>query len=99
MDQKLKAVWDGMNNAVTVKDKTGALSYLSVNAQEKYGPVFDALQASYQSIISTWSAPVRGNISNTFGEYAVTTTNDGATQLFLIYFLQGADGVWRLDAM
>ncbi|MDQ3267962.1 MAG: hypothetical protein M3P47_04450 [Pseudomonadota bacterium] len=57
------------------------------------------LQTDYSKIVSTWSAPVRGSISNDIGEYAVITTNGNARQLFLIYFVKGTDGVWRLDSM
>lgn len=99
VDLKFNALWSGMNNALLVADKATALTYLSIPAQEKYGPVFDALQADYQQIISTWSPPMRSSTSGDIGEYGVVTTNAGVRQLFLIYFVKGTDGVWRLDSM
>ncbi|MES3001249.1 MAG: Ig-like domain-containing protein [Pseudomonadota bacterium] len=100
LDAKLKALWSGMNAALVAGDKATALNYLSPAAQEKYGPVFDALQPVYEQVISTWSAPITGTLSGSIGEYGViTTSSDGARQLFLINFIRGADGVWRLESM
>jgi len=30
-------------------------------------------------------------------EYGVNSTDDGVNNLFLLYYIRGADGVWRLD--
>ena len=99
MDAKFKALWNGMNNALIAGDKATALSNLSAPAQAKYGPVFDALMPTYAQVIASWSSPIKSNITSEIGEYGVTSTENGVNQLFLIYFLKGADGVWRLDAM
>jgi hypothetical protein len=99
MDQMFKSLWNGMNNAVIAGDKPTALSYLSSSAQAKYGPVFDALKSSYQDIVSTWSAPMRGDIAGSIAEYSVVTPKGTGRQVFLIYFIKGTDGVWRLDSM
>lgn len=99
MDLMFKAMWDGMNDAVIAGDNAKALSYLSLGAQAKYGPVFDALQADYQGIVSTWSPPMRGDLSGSIGEYFVVTPKGSGRQVFLIYFIKGTDGVWRLDSM
>jgi hypothetical protein len=38
-------------------------------------------------------------VSPGIGEYAVNRMIDGENQLFFIYFVRDADGVWRLDSM
>ena len=89
-----------MNDALVGGDKATAMTYLSDAAQEKYGPVFDALMADYQKITSTWSVPITGSVSSESGEYGVITSSTyGARQLFLINFVKGTDGVWRLESM
>ncbi len=100
MDQTFTALWNGMNNALVVGDKATALTYLSQSARGIYGPVFDSLMPVYSQIISSWSPPLRGQLSAEVGEYGVVTTDsNGVGSLFLIYFLRGTDGIWRLDSM
>ena len=99
MDQMFKALWGGMTDALVGGDKAAALSYLSSSAQLKYGPVFDALAPDFAQILPTWSLPLKGSISSVVGEYGVVTPNGSDRGLFLIYFVRGTDGVWRLDSM
>jgi len=99
LDQMLRARWSGMTNALVAGNKATALSYLSTPAQAKYGPVFDALMPDLAQIIGSWSTPLKGMLSASIGEYGVVTADGGARHLFLIYFVQGADGVWRLESM
>jgi len=46
--------------------------------------------------VSSPPAPV---IRDDVAEYAVNRTIDDERYLFLVYFLRGVDGVWRLDSM
>lgn len=43
--------------------------------------------------------PERTSITEDIGEYTVARPYQGGNHLYLIYFLKGADGVWRLDSM
>ena len=99
LDQMLRAIWGGMNNALAAGDKATALKYFGTQAQAIYGPVFDALLTDLPQIIPTWSPLLPGSLSASIGEYAVVTTSSGTRQMFLIYFLKGSDGVWRLESM
>lgn len=99
MDQMFKALWNGMNNALIAKNKAKALEYLNNHAKVKYGPVFDALMPYFAGIVGSYSPLQRVSISADIGEYAVNRTIRGVNNIFLIYFLKDADGVWRLDAM
>jgi hypothetical protein len=99
MDVLYTALWTGMNTALLAGDKTTALSFLTVGAQEKYSPVFDALLPHMATIIASYSPLQRVSISETIGEYAIVRVNNGQAYLFLIYFLKDADGVSRLEAM
>jgi hypothetical protein len=57
MDQKLGAIWNGMNTALIAGDKATALKGLSGFAQSKYGPVFDVLMPNYAAIAASFSVP------------------------------------------
>jgi len=37
-------------------------------------------------------------VESVFG-YAVNRTADGVSRVFLVYFIKGPDGIWRLDSM
>jgi len=99
MDQMFNAIWNGMNNALVAGDKDGAMTYLNLSAQRKFGPVFDVLMPFMGEIVSSYSPLVRSSLSSSIGEYAVVRVFNGQKRLYLIYFLQDADGVWRLDEM
>ena len=99
LDAPFQSLWDGLNAALLAGDKAQALTFLTVGAQEKYGPVFDVLLPHMPEIIASYSPLQRISISSDIGEYALTRLLEGKNQLFLIYFLKDDDGVWRLDAM
>jgi hypothetical protein len=99
LDQKFRAVWDGMNIALMQGDKATAMSHLSSRAQAIYGPVFDKLMPHMAGIVASFSTPEIGSVSADLAEYAITRDIDGATHVFLLYFMKDANGVWRLNSM
>lgn len=99
VDKQFRAIWDGMNNALIAGKKASAITYLNVQAQAKYGPVFDVLLPNFPAITASYSALQRVSVSSEIGEYAVNRVIDGVDQIFFIYFLRDVDGVWRLDSM
>jgi PAS domain-containing protein len=99
MDQMFRAIWNGMNNALIAGDKDGAMRYLNGTAQRKFGPAFDALMPFMPDIVASYSVLARSSITPGIGEYAVVRTENGQKRLYLIYFMLGADGVWRIDEM
>ena len=99
LDQNLRAVWSAMSTALAAGDKSTAMRYLDVSAQQKYGPVFDALLPNMPQIVGTFSALQSVTLSGGLGEYAVNRTINGENRLFLIYFGRNGDGVWRLGSM
>jgi PKD repeat protein len=99
MDALFQSVWTAMTSALVAGDKEAALGFLTSSAQEKYGPVFDALLASMPSIVASYSPLQRVSLAPEIGEYAVNRTIDGRNRIFLIYFVHASDGVWRIDAM
>ncbi len=99
MDQMFLAIWNGMNNALAAGDKDGAMVYLNLSAQRKFGPVFDVLMPFMPEIVASYSPLVRSSLLSSIGEYGVVRTVNGQKRLYLIYFLLDGDGVWRIDEM
>lgn len=99
LDGMLKDIWNGLGTSLAAGDKTTALNRLSSEAQAKYGPVFDALQADLPTIVAAFSPPELVSLTGGIGEYAVTRSDNGITRLYLLYFTFGPDGVWRIDGM
>jgi hypothetical protein len=99
-DVQFDALWSGMNAAVARGDITAAQGYLTYAARKRYGPVLTALQPLYKELAATFSPLMRSRIMDGLAEYAVVRPDaSGIRQVHLIYFVQDADGVWRLDSM
>jgi hypothetical protein len=99
LDQDLRAVWSGMTGALAAGDKALAMLHLDASAQQKYGPVFDALLPNMPQIVASLSALQSVTLSNGLGEYAVNRIINGENRLFFVYFTVNPDGIWRLGAM
>jgi len=95
----LRSLWDEMNAALVAGDKDIAMSYLNVNAQIKYDPVFEVLLPHMAEIVASYSPLMQVSLSDNIGEFAVNRTIDGELKIFFVYYLKGSDGVWRLDSM
>lgn len=98
-EQTLTRAWNAFSNSIAAGDRTAAMAYLSDGAKAKYGPAFDALLPHLATIVTSWSAPQASKLAETFAEFAINRTIDGVIRLFLIYLLQGHDGVFRIDSM
>jgi sulfur relay (sulfurtransferase) complex TusBCD TusD component (DsrE family) len=99
MDQMFRSHWSAFNAALAAGDKAAAMSYLSTAAQDKYGPVLDALLPFMPEIVASYSPLEQVSITNGIAEYAVTRLDAGVKRLYLIYFLRDANGIWRIDGM
>lgn len=98
-DKLFTSLWNGMNDALKIGNVNAALSYLNESAKRKYQPVFETLKAQFPPIIASYSPLRRISITESIGEYAIVRNFNGQNRLYLIYFLQDADGVWRVEGM
>jgi hypothetical protein len=98
-DSLFHSVWDPMNAALTRGDLNEALLYLNARAREQYAPVFNELLSEMPAIVGSYSSPQRVSIATDYLEYAVNRMIDGEDQIFFVYLLRDADGVWRMDSM
>jgi hypothetical protein len=99
VDQQLRVLWSDFAGALASGNRSAAMQHLTTGAQEKFGPVLDALLPNMPQIVATFSAPVTTSITDRVGEYAVVRQNGARHNVYLIYFLKDADGIWRIDEM
>ena len=99
MDEMFVAIWNDMHDALVAGNLSLASEYLTGMGKRKYVPVFEELLPHMSEIVTTFSGLERVGISNAIGEYAVITNQQGTNYLYLIYFIKGPDGVWKLQSM
>jgi glucodextranase-like protein len=99
LDALFLSVWNRMNDALLRGDVGGALACLNSRAQEKYARVFSDLLVDMPAIVASYSIPQRVSAGDNYFEYAVNRTIDGENQIFFVYLLRDADGVWRMDSL
>ena len=99
VESHLRSLWEQMNDALVAGDREKAASFLTNSARGKYEPVFEALLPHMPEIVASYSPLVTVSISEHIGEFAVNRTIDGQLKVFLVYYLKGIDGTWRLDMM
>ncbi len=99
MDVIFRSIYQGMLNRLQAGDIDGALSALTGSAYEKYRNIFLALKADLPVVIPQLGVLGSGTIGAELAEYIVVRNSGGVSQAFMIYFLRGEDGVWRIDGM
>ena len=99
LDTLIQAVYTGMVGNLRTGDINGALSRVTGGVHGKYAAVFNTLGPSLPSIADGLGTIQGGQITADFAEYLVVRDTPNGPQGFLIYFLRGEDGVWRIDGM
>jgi hypothetical protein len=98
LDDLLRSLWSGMNNALVAGNQTGALSYLDIPAQAIYGPVFSALSTTLPKLIPTYSDLTTIQLADSTGEYLINLNVKGKQNSFLVNFVN-THGIWQIDGM
>jgi hypothetical protein len=99
LDSMFQSVWGDFTSALTNQSESAAMNDLDYTAQQNYAPVFDALMSRMPGIVSNFSPLLESSLSSTTAEYAVVRNQSGQNNLYFVYFVQGSDGVWRLESM
>ena len=99
LDQTIRAVWNGFKTALGAGDKARAMQYMGPLARERYSGPFDTLASLLPQIAASFSELHFVTLSSELGEYAINRAINGEDRIFLIYFGQDGDGVWRLQSM
>jgi hypothetical protein len=99
LDRMLKGIFNEMSAALRAGDQATALKSFIGSAQAKYGAVFAVLAPWMPSILDSMSPIGQSSLGQEVAEYALKRVIDGKTKIYFVYFVQDADGVWRLDSM
>lgn len=101
VDRMLQSIFGSMRNRLKAGDVSWALLTLNACQHQKYQPTFDRIaQAPNRGTrVDNLGTLVGGEVSHTFAEYLVERPDAGGPLGFLIYFIRGEDGIWRLDGM
>jgi hypothetical protein len=80
-------------------DINGALVRVTGGVHDKYAAVFNALGSNLPTVVDSLGTIQSGQIIGDLAEYLLVRDSASGPQGFLIYFLKGEDGVWRIDGM
>lgn len=97
--QMLTDLWKEFNDALRRQDITTASAYLNEGARRRYVGVFEALSPHMNEIIDSYSDLYFESFQPGIGEFSIVRDTSGRRMLYLIYFMQDPDGIWRLDAL
>lgn len=98
-DRLLRGIYTDMLERLRTGNIESALNAVSGGMRDKYRAIFTALKANLPSVVNQLGALQTGVIGEEMAEYVLVRSQNGTSRAFLIYFLKGEDGVWRIDGM
>jgi hypothetical protein len=99
LDSMFQGVWSDFTSVLTHQSEAASMNDLDYTGQQNYAPVFDALMSRMPTVISSFSPLLESSLTSTTAEYAIVRNQSGQNNLYFVYFVQGTDGVWRLESM
>lgn len=102
LDSLLKSRWEEMKRRLAGQDVEGAIECFDRRTKEKYRAILGALIDQLPEIAANMREIRLVNLKNRVAEYRVsrTETIEGQAKeiTYFIYFLKGADGLWRIES-
>jgi hypothetical protein len=98
-DNLLRAVYDGMLANLRAGRLAAALSAITGDLHDKYGDVFAALGADLPAAVDSLGTLQANWYTSDHAEYLVVRDTPDGQQGFLIDFIRGQDGIWRIHGM
>ncbi|HMA30313.1 MAG TPA: Ig-like domain-containing protein [Casimicrobiaceae bacterium] len=98
-DTLLRGVYTGMLDRLRMGKIAAALNAVTGSVHEKYNAVFAALGSALPAAIDTLGTLEANWFSLDQAEYVVVRDTADGPQAFLIDFLRGKDGIWRIEGM
>lgn len=100
-DLLLQGIYLGMLDQLKAGDVNGALNAITGTMRDKYSAIFAALGSDPTLSVDLDGLKniQDGNISANYAEYLIVRTVNGVPTGYLIYFIRGEDGIWRIDGM
>lgn len=98
-DVMLRGIYETMMEDLRNGNIEGAVAAFSGTSQERYRAIFTALQSDLPTIVDRFGVLDSAIMGEDWAEYVLLREEDGESHAYLIYFLRGEDGVWRIDGM
>lgn len=95
----LSATYDGLMSRLQAGAILGAVNHFSATTSAKYEDIFRGLGSGLSQAVDRLGACQSYTLGEDWAEFLITRPGATGTEAFLIYFVQGADGVWRLEEM
>lgn len=94
----LQRIYYGMLNRLRVGNIQSALTAVTAGVRSKYEDVFNSLQ-NLPTVVDQLGAMGDATISDGIAEFQIVQQTPNGPTAFLIYFVRGEDGIWRIDGM
>lgn len=98
-DSMLRGIYEDMLEDLRQGNIEGAVARFSGSSQEKYRGIFTTLQPDLPTIVNQMGMFDSGLMGEDWAEYVLLREENGEPRVYLIYFLRGEDGVWRIEGM
>jgi len=98
-DAMLRGIYENMIENLRNGNVEGAVAAFSGSMQEKYRAIFTALQPNLPAIVGQMGMLDSGLLGEDWAEYVLLRNENGESRAYLIYFMRGEDGVWRIEGM
>lgn len=99
VDAVIQRLWQGVTNNLAAGNIDSATTSFSVKARERYRQVLLNIAPGLSAMFANFPTIHATKIGNGDAEYFVVLPEGGTSYGYFIYFMQGPDGVWRLQAM
>ncbi len=99
IDAQLRLVYNTMLDRLRVGAIDGALNQLTLQMQDNFKPVFQALGANLTAAVDQLGRISSGRISENLALYTVLRDENGTKMAYPVYMLRGNDGVWLIGQM
>lgn len=99
LEAELRSVFNTMTDRLRVGAIDGALNLVSGGAYEKYRDIFLALQNDLSTVVDQLGMLSTATLGTEMAEILVIRSVGAEQKAFPVYFLRGADGIWRIDGM
>ena len=100
-DLKLRAVFNAMLDRLRAGDVDGAMAFITGGAAPQYRDLFNALKDAGQlpEAVDALGTLRGSTVGPDLGELILSRETAEGTVAFPIWFLRGADGIWRIEGM
>ena len=99
LDGKLRAIFQGMLNRIRLGDIAGAVTAIVPERAGHFSTFFTNFGPDLSSFVDGIGQLTGGAFGTDIARYAVVREVNGKPMVFMLYFVKGDDGIWRIEEM